>query len=60
MRVKATGCYLKMSIDKKVIKEQLADLVNSKSQDDKKISDLVDKAEALKKRLRIGTEHEDD
>ncbi len=49
-----------MSIDKKVIKEQLADLVNSKSQDDKKISDLVDKAEALKKRLRIGTEHEDD
>ncbi len=60
MFVKATGCYLKMSIDKKIIKERLSDLVNSKSQDDNKINELVNKAEILKKRLCIEVEHQDD
>lgn len=50
----ATASYSKMQIDEK-IKERLADLVVSKSQDDKKINELIDKAETLKKRLHIDT-----
>ena len=42
-----------MPIDEKIIKERLAKLVDSKSQDDKKINELVDKAETLKKKLSI-------
>jgi uncharacterized protein (DUF2342 family) len=53
---KAIAYYLKMPVDEKIIKERLAKLVNSKSQDDKKIIELVDKAEALKRRLDIQTE----
>jgi len=48
-----------MPVDEKIIKERLARLVYSKSQDDKKINELVDKAETLKKRLHIETEHAD-
>lgn len=56
MSDKTTAYNLKMSVDEKIIKERLAMLVDSKSQDDKKITELVDKAETLKKRLDIQTE----
>lgn len=45
-----------MTIDEKIIKERLAKLVDSKTQDDEKINELVDKAKILKKRLDIETE----
>lgn len=45
-----------MTIDEKIIKERLATLIDSKSQDDKKINELSNQAKILKKRLQIETD----
>ena len=45
-----------MIIDEKIIKERLAILIDSKSQDDKKINELSNQAKILKKRLQIETD----
>lgn len=44
-----------MAIDEKVVKERLANLIDSKSQNDKKINDLSEQAKILRKRLQIET-----
>lgn len=45
-----------MAMDESTVKTRLAMLIGSKSEDDKKINELSDKAKILRKRLQIETE----
>ena len=45
-----------MIVNKEIIKERLAKIIESKIQDDIKINELEEKARELKKRLQIDTE----
>lgn len=45
-----------MTIDEKIIEERLATLIDSKSQDDKKINDLSEQAKILRKRLQLDSD----
>ena len=44
-----------MAIDKSIVKTRLVMLIDSKSQNDKKINHLNDEAKILRKRLQIET-----
>lgn len=45
-----------MAVDESIVKTRLAMLVDSKSQNEKKISELSEQAKILRKRLQIETE----
>ena len=44
-----------MAIDESIVKQRLVALIDSKIQNEEKISELSAQAEILKKRLQIGT-----
>ena len=45
-----------MTIDEKIVKERLANLIDSKSQNDKKINELSEQAKILRKRLQLDSD----
>lgn len=45
-----------MTIDEKVVKERLANLIDSKLQNDEKINELSNQVKVLRKRLQIETD----
>ena len=46
---------MKMAIDETIVRQRLVALIDSKSQNEKRISELSLQAEILKKRLQIET-----